>query len=463
VLNLRDATKRLQLERDLLDLANQRQHDALHDPLTGLPNRRSLFAALNDSIARARDEPQQLSLLLIDLDRFKEVNDTLGHHVGDQLLREFRPRLNGIVEGAGLLARLGGDEFAVLMNPGSTVGEAVELAQQLRAATERRFHYEGMTLLIEASVGIAIYPDHALDAEALLQRADIAMYAAKRGNLGQQIYSPEGDGHSRDNLALLGELPAAIASEQLILHYQPKFDLVTGEMRSVEALVRWQHPARGLLFPAAFLPMVEHTGMMRPLTLWILDSALAQAARWQERGLSIPVAVNLSAPDLLDGTLPADVAQRLSDWGVDASLLIVEITERIVAADPERVAGTLGQLRDLGVTVSLDDFGTGSSSLSYLRRLPVQELKVDRSFIRAAATGAPADVAILRTIVALAQDLDLVSVAEGIETKADLRLLRRIGCEQGQGYGLGRPMEPDQITALTTTQHVLAGPGARAA
>jgi diguanylate cyclase (GGDEF)-like protein/PAS domain S-box-containing protein len=445
VLNMRDATERLGLERDLRELAVQREYDALHDPLTGLPNRRSLFAALDEATRQANRVGTQIALLLIDLDRFKELNDTLGHHVGDEILREMRPRLQGIVGDAGLLSRLGGDEFAVLMRPGADVGDARLYAYRLLEAIARPFEYEGLTLILEASVGIATFPDPAADADTLLRYADIAMYEAKRQHSGVEVYDPATNERSRENLALLGELPRAIERGELINHYQPKFDLTTGRLTGVEALVRWEHPTRGLLLPGTFLPLVEHTGLMRPLTLRVLGDAVRQAALWQQQGLRIPVAVNLSAPDLIDASLAEEVSRQLSLHQLRAKLLEVEVTERIIATDPDRINVTLGRLRGLGVTIALDDFGTGSSSLSYLRRLPVQVLKIDRSFIRAASEGAPADVALVATIIGLADALQLKSIAEGIETAEERKLLARLGCDEGQGFALGRPMPAERI------------------
>ncbi len=446
VLNMRDATDRLRLEQDLRELAAERQHDAMHDPLTGLANRRSLLQTLERSLADARDSGERMALLLIDLDRFKELNDTLGHQVGDELLREMRPRLTVAARDAAVVARLGGDEFAVVLADPQT--DPIEIAERLKAALERPFRYQGLTLLVEASVGIALYPDHGDDAETLLQRADIAMYTAKRRRLGHAVYDPGQDDYSRDRLALLGELPPAIAADQLLIHYQPKFDLVTGEIRGAEALVRWQHPERGLLYPAAFLPVVEQTGLMRPLTLNVLEQGLAQCARWRSEGIHIPVAINLAAANLLDLALADDIDRLLERYDLDSSMLELEITERIMAADPVRINKVLDEFAARGIVLALDDFGTGSSSLSYLRQLPVQELKIDKSFVDGSASGDERDAAVIRTIIRLAQDLGLRSVAEGIETDEMRVQLTAWGCEQGQGFGLARPAPAEVITRL---------------
>ena len=447
VLNMRDAADRRRLERELRSLAAQREHDAMHDPLTGLANRRRLFDHLEEAIAGARTANAKLSLLLIDLDHFKELNDTLGHQAGDRLLRELGPLLEAGVPGADLVARVGGDEFAVLLAPGTTAAEAEAVAARLARAIEQPFRFQGLTLLVRASVGIAMFPEHGRDVETLMQRADIAMYSAKARGVGHEVYTASRDGHSRARLALIGELPDAIESGQIVVHYQPKFDLATGEIAGAEALVRWDHPQFGLLGPGAFLPLAEQTGLMRPLTLRVLDDALAQCARWHDQGLVLGVAVNLGAPNLLDLGLPGDVRELLAKWDVDASLLRLEITETIVAADPVRVTEIMNRLIELGISLSLDDFGTGSSSLAYLRELPVRELKIDKSFILGMDEDDEAAM-IVRTIIELAHNLGLRAVGEGIETEEARALLADSGCDYGQGFLMGRPMPADELLAL---------------
>jgi diguanylate cyclase (GGDEF)-like protein len=281
VLNLRDATERVELERELRALAAQREHDANHDPLTGLANRRKLFTRLEAAIAEAKAGRLKLPLLLIDLDHFKELNDTLGHQAGDRLLQEIRPRLMAGVPEADLIARVGGDEFALLLPPGSTAEQAQRAAERLSRALEQPFRFQGLTLLVRASAGIAVFPEHGRDVETLMQRADIAMYSAKARGIDYEVYTASRDGHSRARLALLGELPEAITNGQIVTYYQPKLDLATGAITGAEALVRWDHPQFGLLGPGAFLPLAEQTGLMRPLTLRVLDDALGQCARWQ--------------------------------------------------------------------------------------------------------------------------------------------------------------------------------------
>jgi diguanylate cyclase (GGDEF)-like protein/PAS domain S-box-containing protein len=444
VLNLRDDTERHSLEAQLRSLAAKSEHDAMHDPLTGLANRRKLFARLDEAIEAAERDGQGFSLLLIDLDHFKELNDTLGHQAGDQLLRELPPRLLAEVPGADLIARLGGDEFAVLLTGDTSAADAEAVAERLKIGIEQPFRYRGLSLLVRASIGIAAFPAHAEDAASLLRSADVAMYSAKSRRAGWEVYSASRDGHSTERLELIGELPAAIDGGQLAVHYQPKVDLRTGAISGVEALVRWQHPERGLLSPAAFIPLAEQTGQMRALTLHVLDRALEQHVRWRAEGHQLPVAVNLSAQNLLDAVLAADVEAALARWDVDPTQLKLEITETIIGADPVRVGEILAALHALGVELSLDDFGKGSSSLGYLRRLPVEELKIDMSFVFAMA-GDPQAAAIVRTIIQLAHDLGMRAVAEGIETPETCRQLVEFGCDEGQGFLLGRPMPADEV------------------
>jgi EAL domain-containing protein (putative c-di-GMP-specific phosphodiesterase class I) len=340
--------------------------------------------------------------------------------------------------------------------PLNTTAEQCErIAERIARAIEEPFRFQGMTLLVRASVGIAMFPDHGRDVESLMQRADIAMYSAKARGVGAEVYRASRDGHSRARLALIGELPDAIESGQIVVHYQPKFDLETGRVAGAEALVRWDHPQFGLLGPGAFLPLAEQTGLMRPLTLRVLDDAVGQCARWRDEGLMLPVAVNLGAPNLLDLGLPGDVHELLAKWDVGPSMLQLEITETIVAADPVRVIEIMQRLGELGISLSLDDFGTGSSSLAYLRELPVQELKIDKSFILGMDEDAEAAM-IVRTIVELAHNLGLRAVGEGIETDEAYRLLAESGCDYGQGFLMGRPMPAAELSALATRPRTAA-------
>jgi diguanylate cyclase (GGDEF)-like protein len=428
--------------REVRALADSRRQ-ATTDELTGLPNRRYFYERLREELAVAEAQGSPLTLLIADLDGFKELNDTLGHHAGDLLLQQIGPRLLDGLRGGDTLARLGGDEFAVLL-PGCDSDAAVDIVEQIRVILDEPFVIRGLNLHAAASVGIAAFPQHADDGDALVRRADVAMYQAKESQSGWQIYVAERDLHSRDRLQLMGDLRRAIDEHQLEIHYQPKLDLGTDVVTGVEALVRWRHPTRGLLGPMQFIPLAERTALMRPLTLCVLDGALQQSRRWRDDGLDLSVAVNLSVPNLLDTKLPGDVQELLTRWDVPADRLILEVTENVILADPARVIEILTALKEIGVSLSLDDFGTGSSALSYLKRLPVDELKIDKSFV-IAMESSPADAAIVRSTTELAQRLGLRVVAEGVETEVALAQLGDAGCEEVQGYFLQRPVPAAEI------------------
>lgn len=416
---------------------------AATDDLTGLPNRRYFYERIHEELATAEAGGAPLTLLVADLDGFKELNDTLGHQAGDVLLQQIGPRILDGLRAKDTLARLGGDEFGVLL-PGCDSDAAVAIVERIRAILDKPFTIHGLNLHVEASIGVAAFPQHADGVDSLVRRADVAMYQAKEARTGWETYVVARDLHSRDRLHLLGDLRGAIDAHELELHYQPKVDLSSGEVSGVEALVRWRHPDRGLLGPAAFIPLAERTTLMRPLTLFVLDTALAQCRQWHEEGLDLSVAVNLSVPNLLDTGLPGDVQELLVRWGVPARKLNLEVTENVIMADPARVIDVLTALKGIGVSLSLDDFGTGSSSLSFLKRLPVDELKIDKSFVLAMADSPP-DEAIVRSTTELAQRLGLRVVAEGVETAAALALLEGAGCEEAQGYFLKRPVPAAEI------------------
>jgi diguanylate cyclase (GGDEF)-like protein len=430
--------------RELGSLSESRR-EARTDELTGLPNRRFFLRQLETSLNAAAEAGASVPLLLVDLDHFKELNDTLGHRVGDQLLEQIGSRLRDSITESATVARLGGDEFAVLLAVNATLAEAEQAAVDLRAALVAPMALEDITLRVDASVGIAAYPQHAQTGVELLQRADIAMYQAKASRTGHELYAAERDGLTRARLALVAELRDAIELRQLTLHYQPKADLASGAITSVEALVRWPHPTHGLIPPGDFLPMAEQTGLMPALTLDVLDQALEQCSRWHGEGLPIGVAVNLSAANLLDLEFDADVARLLTRWNVQPNRLELEITENVLMADPTRARDVLERLRRLGVTIALDDFGTGYSSLAYLKQLPVDTLKIDQAFVTNLRND-PDDHAIVRAIIALAQSLGLHTVAEGVEDADSWRLLARLNCDLAQGYHLSRPLPADQLT-----------------
>jgi len=424
------------------------QHQATHDALTDLPNR----ARLRDRLAQAWATGAPPALLLLDLDGFKEVNDTYGHSQGDALLREVSRRLRGAIRRGDTVARLGGDEFAVAL-PGADAAGAECVAHALRAALDTPIQIDGHALHLGASVGIALAPagpagaggsgtggDEALD--TLLRHADVAMYAAKRGRRGQQVYDPALDTHSPERLGLVAELRAAIAGGALALHYQPQADLASGRVRGVEALVRWPHPTRGLIPPDGFISLAEQTGLIAPLTDWVLEEAIRQGAAWRRAGLTLSVSVNLSVWTLHDPALPERIAALLRAHAVPPSGLHLEVTETTLMADPERALAVLRRLAALGVGLAVDDFGAGYSSLAYLKTLPVDELKIDKGFVRELATDA-ADAAIVASTVGLGHALGLRVVAEGIEDRASWEALAGMDCDVAQGYYLSRPLPPD--------------------
>jgi diguanylate cyclase (GGDEF)-like protein len=421
---------------------------ALHDPLTGLPNRELFADRVGQAIRNADRELRPAVLLLLDLDRFKEVNDTLGHHHGDLLLIQVGQRLAGALREADTVARLGGDEFAVLL-PGATAEGAGAVADKLRVALQQPLSIDGITLDLDASIGIAVYPEHGNDPAELLQHADVAMYGAKQAHVGFLVYDPTVDQHSPKRLALLGGLRRALEDDQLVLHYQPKADLGSGQIHSVEALVRWQHPEHGLLGPGEFIPLAERTGLIHPLTRWVLNAALNQAAHWQHDGRRLSVAVNISTRCLLDPSFPDQVTSQLATWQIPADLLVLEITESAVMADPNLALEVLGRLHRLGVGLAVDDFGTGYSSMAYLKELPVDELKIDRSFVSQMATS-PSDAVIVRSTIDLGHNLGLRVVAEGVETQHAWQQLSALGCDIAQGYYLGRPMPAAELEQQLT-------------
>jgi diguanylate cyclase len=421
----------------LHDLGRQ----ARTDSLTGLGNRRALHEHLQ---ALMLETPQPgLALLLLDLDRFKEINDTLGHHVGDELLRQLGPRLAPILRPGDLMVRLGGDEFAAVVRA-PTAEVADHVAARLLAQLSEPFELEDVPLRMSASLGIALFPDHATDTNGLIQRADVAMYAAKAAGGGSRRYDPTRDQYSRERLRTLEELRVAMTADQLTVHYQPLCDAVGGVVVGTEALVRWQHPTRGLLAPDDFLPIVEQTGLMPALTSIVLDEAIRQCHQWRLDGFDIGVSVNLSATSLLDQRLPEHVAWLLTSNDLPAHALTLELTENDLMVNPGQCRETLLRLKQLGVSLSIDDYGTGYSSLAYLQNLPVDELKLDRTF--QADLHCPRSTAIVASTIELAHALGLRLVAEGVEDQATLEMLRDLGCDVVQGYHLCRPQPAPAMT-----------------
>ncbi|MDX6630093.1 MAG: hypothetical protein QOH00_2339, partial [Gaiellales bacterium] len=441
----RDVTARKQAELELRHLSELNRHQALHDSLTGLPNRVSFGEQVEHAISVADKDGTQLAVLLMDLDRFREINDTLGHRYGDLLLVELARRLESVLRRSDTVARLGGDEFGILVRQLSA--SAIDLDQALArilAALEQPFEVDGLPLHIEASIGVANFPAHGRGVDSLLQRADVAMYLAKETGVPHAVYAPELDRHDAAALTLLSELPRAIREGELVLQYQPKLAVKTGELAGIEALVRWEHPTRGLIAPAEFVPAAEKTGLIEPLTRYVLDAALGQLVQWSREGHAFKVAVNLSMRNLHDPGLPEQVSRLLRKWEVPGNRLIVEITESAIVSDPARTSGVIRELEALGVGIAIDDFGTGYTSLAYLARLAVTQLKIDRSFVQN-MDGDADEAAIVRAIITLGHDLGLQVVAEGVEKRATFDQLAVLGCDLVQGFWLSRPLAPAEL------------------
>ncbi|MFI0242352.1 putative bifunctional diguanylate cyclase/phosphodiesterase [Streptomyces sp. NPDC016845] len=426
-------------------IARARAEEQLRDPLTGLPNRQWLLERTWSALTDAERIGARSALMLIDLDRFRSVNDTLGHLAGDRLLLQIADRLRAALPRGAEAARIGGDEFAVLLPVADSTTSASRVARNLVAALGSPLDLDGLTLVLEASAGLAVFPDHALEAEGLLRRADVAMYQAKRDRTGVEVYESKRDSNTPDRLGLLGDLRLALDAGDVELHYQPKVQF-DGQVAGLEALVRWVHPERGKVPPDEFIAIAESSGLMPHLTEYVLDTALAQVARWRAQGLHVPVAVNVSPRDVHTPGFAGAVAARLARHGVPAGSLQLEITEHVLLEDPQRAADTLAGLTGHGVKMSLDDFGTGYSSLVHLRRLPVSELKIDRSFVARLAVDNE-DAEIVRCTVDLAHSLGLLVVAEGVEDDETWERLRDLGCDAVQGWLVAAAMPPDETTA----------------
>ncbi|HEV7663626.1 MAG TPA: EAL domain-containing protein [Chloroflexota bacterium] len=444
---MRDVTERRRAERAL-------QHQALHDSLTDLPNRRLLLQRTEEAITNALRDGSGIGFLLVDLDRFKEINDTFGHRAGDTLLQDVACRWQAVLGDDMTLARLGGDEFAVLLPNACDAETATLVALRLQRALESGLHVDGHEVSIGASIGISLFPSHAPDPETLLRKADVAMYAAKNAGGGCALYLPLHDQHCRpERLAMVSELRRAMETGELILHYQPQATLADGAVTGVEALVRWQHPQRGLIPPDQFIPLAEQSGIIGALTGYVLEAAIRQAREWQVAGLHLSVAVNLSMRNLQDPQLPAAIASLLAAHNLPADRIRLEITESTIMADPARTLDVLARLRGMGINFAIDDFGTGYSSLGYLKHLPVRELKIDRSFVSHMVDGG-ADRAIVRSTIELGHNLGLLVLAEGVEDQPTWDLLAELGCDLAQGYFLSRALPAiDLVDWLRQREH----------
>ena len=427
-------------------LEAQATRSATHDQLTGLPNRFLYRDRLAQAIIMAGNEKSHVAVIIMDIDRFKEINEAMGPYQGDRLLKQVATRLQSTFHDPETVARLGGDEYAVVIPRLAHLKEASQIIRKIEKALEAPFMLEGLKIEVRGSMGIAFYPEHGTDADTLLQRADVAMYAAKRNRAGFLVYSPRYDEYSPQRLTLMGELRHAIENEGLVLHFQPKVDLKSGRIGETEALVRWVHPKHGVMLPDEFIPLAERTGLIKPLTLWVLNKALKQCSAWEQAGLKLGVAVNLSAQALFDLELPDIVAGALAAHEVSPGHLILEITESMIMVDKERALQILQRLSEMGVRIAIDDFGTGYSSLSYLSKMPIDEIKIDKSFVLDMHEN-KSNAAIVHATIELGHNLGLSVIGEGVESADSLARLHALGCDAAQGYYLTKPLDANDLAA----------------
>jgi diguanylate cyclase (GGDEF)-like protein len=432
---------------------------ALHDALTGLPNRVLFAERTRRAIASADRAAGQVVVMLIDLDRFKDINDTLGHHYGDAVLRQMSGRLTDVLDPRDTVARLGGDEFGVLLRSTKTPADAMHVANAIRRALAEPFVAEGVSLELGGSVGVAFHPNDGDDVETLMQRADVAMYQAKEGAIGVVRYSSQEDDSSLARLALAADLRRALENSEFVPYFQPKIDLRSGVVVGAEALLRWRHPTEKDVSPDVFIPLAEQTGLIVPVTLQVLSAAIRECALWRARGRDLSVAVNLSARVLVDPTLPDHVEELCRCWDLPTRALVLEITESMIVDDPARALPIVNRLAALGVRMSIDDFGTGYSSLEYLKVLPVAEMKIDRTFVAGMADDVR-DAAIVRHTVELGRSLGLRVVAEGVESAEAHERLMAMGCDQGQGFLYSRAVPAEDFDACIERAEALQVPAA---
>ena len=446
---IQDVTKRRQVEAALVAQAELNEYQALHDGLTGLANRTLFRDRIERAVKTAGRNGTRVAVLVMDLDRFKDVNDTLGHAAGDDLLVALGARLEEALRSSDSVARLGGDEFGVMLPDPTLPDDVLRAVDRMRAAIEEPVLVQGLPLAIEASIGIALYPENGDDVETLLQRADVAMYKAKEEKAGWAFYDSSCGHHDLGRLTLVAELRRALERRELELYYQPKATFPDGEVRAVEALLRWNHPERGLVPPDDFIPVAQQTGLIKPLTFYVVDEALRQCREWLDDGVRLAVAVNLSTRNLLDVEFPAQVEGLLERWDVDPGLLDFELTESSMLADPARTKQVLERLSAMGIRISIDDYGTGYSSLAYLKRVPVDEIKIDRSFVMNMCQDED-DAVIVRSTIDLGRNLGLEVVAEGVETEEVWDLLKGLGCTLAQGYYLTPPLPAAEFRSWLT-------------
>jgi diguanylate cyclase (GGDEF)-like protein len=435
--------------RKLRRHADQREHQSLHDGLTGLPNREWFRARAEEALERGQ-RGEQGAIVLVDLDHFKEVNDTLGHLAGDELLKVVAQRLSAALRTDDTVARLGGDEFGLILPRATDQVAILELLTRVAHELAAEIVLGTVSLSIEASFGVAFYPDHGDDLETLLQHADSAMYQGKRGSASLVVYEPGTPAHATHSLTVQQELRQALELDQLVLHYQPKIELATGRVCGVEALIRWQHPERGLLLPASFLPEVERSGLITPLTAWVLRRALRDQAEWTARDATWTVAVNVSARNLESADFPASVATVLTELGASPERLHIEVTETALAVNAAAASRAVTALAALGIDIAIDDFGIGYTSILQLRTLDVAEVKIDRAFI-SGLSGSPEDRAIVRSLIELAHGIGCRVTAEGVETQDVADWLAEAGCDYAQGYLFARPQPWPDLTHMLAT------------
>ncbi len=437
----------VRLSRSAIDnikrIAAVERHNALHDDLTDLPNRTLLLERINQLILHAKRDLRPLAILVMDLNRFKEINDALGHHYGDFLLQKVAERLQEVIRESDTLARLGGDEFSVALD--ADTEQAKIVSRKISEALQRPFVIEGHSLNIGISIGIAIYPTHGNDCDTLLQHADVAMYSAKKTETHYAVYDVSQDQFTLNRLMLLTDLREAVRKEEhLSLYFQPKIDIKNNRIHGVEALLRWNHPELGIIPPDQFIPLAEQGGIIRSLSKWVLNAALAQRAAWRDAGLDLPVSVNLSIKDLQNISVPLLIKELLKKYQLEPSDLMLEITETSMMLDPDRTYEVISNLHALGVQLSIDDFGTGYSSLAYLKQLPAEELKIDKSFVRNMLKD-DNDEVIVRAIIDLAKNMGLAVIAEGVESTEILTRLKELDCDLAQGYHICRPLQAKEL------------------
>jgi len=438
---------------ELAEKQAENEHQALHDSLTGMPNRMFFHQRLLEEIENARRTGGRMAVMLMDLDHFKEINDTLGHHFGDMLLQEIGPRLSSVLRDNDLMARLGGDEFGIVLPDLPSEEVALRIADRVLEELEQPVAVEGLALDVSGSVGISMFPMHAEDAETLLRRADVAMYVAKENGGGYEVYQDSFDRHNPQRLTLIGQVRPALESGEFVMYYQPKVRLMDGRVAGAEALIRWEHPTLGLVPPDEFIPLVEKTVLLRPLTHYVAETVLKQWKEWAGMGIRIPLAINVSPRSLLDSDFPDSIQQLLQETQVPPAFLRIELTEGYLMGDSGRSISVLDALANVGVGLSIDDFGTGYSSLSYLKRLPIEEIKVDRSFVMQMHVDAN-DFMIVRATVDLGSNLGLRVVAEGVEDLATFDRLADFGCDEAQGYYISKPMSAVEFTRWLSVRNL---------